>query len=187
MKAAWTPEAIDEMRRHIDAGMSVGQIQIAMRMEFTRGSIAGKLSRLGIKTKNPPGNPLCGVTGDKPKAEKKVRLSPITKSNWNVHPRILSGEADASVRNAPDTTHRDSDFWNALPESTLIPVEQLSGSVCHWPIGGVGTDEFRFCGAACNIGMVYCPTHREMGTAAKVAGGMSRYEVARRASAGAAP
>lgn len=171
MRTAWAPETIEELKKHVEAGMTCGQIVSAMHRKFTRNAIMGKIKRLGLKLSQD-----AGINLKPAKPDPVVRALPITRSNFNVHPKILNGEADPARRNPPNTIHLDSPFWNALPDSTLLRVEELSGVVCHWPIGDVGTDGFRYCGAACGIGMTYCPTHKLMGTANKVCGGISRYE-----------
>lgn len=171
MNNLWSPEVVDELKKHVEAGMTCGQIVSAMRHKFTRNAIMGKINRLGLKL-----GQKTGINLKPAKPDPVARALPITRSNFNVHPKTLNGEADHAMRNPPNTIHLDSPFWKALPDSALICVEELSGVVCHWPIGVVGTDEFRYCGAACGIGMTYCPTHKLMGTANKVCGGMSRYE-----------
>jgi GcrA cell cycle regulator len=52
----WTPERVAELRESYEGGMSVGVL--ARKFGASRGSVTGKLSRLGIKRSHAPAQSL---------------------------------------------------------------------------------------------------------------------------------
>jgi hypothetical protein len=53
--------------------------------------------------------------------------------------------------------------WKPLPLSTPIVFMDLRPGRCRWPIGDPRhLEQFRFCGCACAVEVIYCTTHEAM-------------------------
>ncbi len=47
----------------------------------------------------------------------------------------------------------------AVPTGEIIKLDKLTPSMCCWPEGDPGTEDFRFCGAPAMEGRPYCEEH----------------------------
>jgi GcrA cell cycle regulator len=51
--------------------------------------------------------------------------------------------------------------WVALPESRRVSIVDLRAGLCHWPLWD-GPKAGAYCGADCDIGKRYCPSHTRL-------------------------
>ena len=53
--------------------------------------------------------------------------------------------------------------WTMLPGSRPVPLAELRGNMCRWPIGDPQQfDAFRYCGCHRQLGDTYCAAHKKM-------------------------
>lgn len=145
----WTDEAVEELKKMWDKGMTTGQI--AKVLNVTKNSIIGKVHRLCLtarpspikKSSNSEKKETKTAKQEKapktktatPKAEKEKAVAPSKKEE------IIKKEAPAAV------------------EELNIPLVKLDNHTCRWPLGDPRDEDFCFCGKKIKTGQTYCEEH----------------------------
>lgn len=140
----WTDEAVEELKKMWDKGMTTGQI--AKALNVTKNSIIGKVHRLCLTARPSPIKKSSDKTEKKattPKQAKEVKKE-TTKS---VSKKETSVVAETEKKVAP------------VVEETNIPLVKLDNHTCRWPMGDPRDEDFCFCGKRIKTGQTYCEEH----------------------------
>ncbi len=144
----WTDEAVEELKRMWDKGMTTGQI--AKVLNVTKNSIIGKVHRLCLTARPSPIKKSDNSKDTKKatkstKAEKETtKATPVKSTKCAKKP--LAEECIQPV--AP-----------VVVEETNIPLVKLDNHTCRWPIGDPKDEDFCFCGKRIKTGQTYCEEH----------------------------
>ncbi len=142
----WTDEAVEELKKMWDRGMTTGQI--AKALNVTKNSIIGKVHRLCLTARPSPIKKLPNKEVSKPNPQTK-QSSPI-KTAKKKH----QATEDIPVKEVSDAV------LTSLPaEETNIPLIKLDNHTCRWPLGDPRDDDFCFCGKRVKTGQTYCEEH----------------------------
>jgi len=114
--------------------------EIGRRLGVTKNAVVGKVHRLGLKKRQSPIRQ-SSTTSAQPKKAKPAAARPQT-----------AGTADATVRSAANTS-------TPMPTGEVVRLEELTSSMCSWPEGEPGTEEFHFCGQPSVADKPYCEAH----------------------------
>ncbi|MBO5038748.1 MAG: global cell cycle regulator GcrA-like protein [Alphaproteobacteria bacterium] len=139
----WTDEAVEELKRMWDRGMTTGQI--AKALNVTKNSIIGKVHRLCL-TARP--SPIKKVPAKKAPAAKKESSKPVKESRKT---SVAAPVTKKEEKNTPQTA--------SFVEETNIPLVKLDNHTCRWPLGDPRDDDFCFCGKKVKTGQTYCEEH----------------------------
>ena len=131
----WTKENIEFLRQHWGT-CTAREISEKMGAGFTRNSIIGKASRLGLSA--------------------KIKTRTAT-SNKNF-------EDNLDEKSLRSNRGRRSKFKSLLIEKDFEPenpkqLEELDENSCKWPIGHPDEDSFYFCGRSSLKDLSYCKLH----------------------------
>ncbi|MBO5440976.1 MAG: global cell cycle regulator GcrA-like protein [Alphaproteobacteria bacterium] len=138
----WTDEAVEELKRMWDRGMTTGQI--AKALNVTKNSIIGKVHRLCL-TARP--SPIKKVPAKKAPAAKKESSKPVKESR------------KTSVTSLTKKEEKNTTEPVSFVEETNIPLVKLDNHTCRWPLGDPRDDDFCFCGKKVKTGQTYCEEH----------------------------
>lgn len=138
----WTDEAVEELKRMWDRGMTTGQI--AKALNVTKNSIIGKVHRLCL-TARP--SPIKKVPAKKAPAAKKENSKPVKESR------------KTSVTSLTKKEEKNTTEPVSFVEETNIPLVKLDNHTCRWPLGDPRDDDFCFCGKKVKTGQTYCEEH----------------------------
>ena len=139
----WTDEAVEELKRMWDRGMTTGQI--AKALNVTKNSIIGKVHRLCLTARPSP------IKKVSVKSEKKVTPAEKTIKAPKVESKAPAETASRAAVIAEKASEVD--------EETNIPLVKLDNHTCRWPIGDPRDDNFCFCGKRVKTGQTYCDEH----------------------------
>lgn len=143
----WTDEAVAELKKMWDRGMTTGQI--AKALNVTKNSIIGKVHRLCLTARPSPIK-----KAPEEKAEKKSDKA--TKSEKKSKTMPTAEIQEPAVLNVK--TSKESTATNSV-EETNIPLVKLDNHTCRWPLGDPRDDDFCFCGKKIRTGQTYCDEH----------------------------
>ncbi len=146
----WTDEAVEELKKMWDKGMTTGQI--AKVLNVTKNSIIGKVHRLCL-TARP--SPIKKASSSKNNA--KTSQKPVADSNDKAHKLANSPIEDAVSINNEERNLSGQEFFSI--EETNIPLVKLDNHTCRWPLGDPRDDDFCFCGKRVKTGQTYCEEH----------------------------
>lgn len=138
----WTDEAVEELKKMWDRGMTTGQI--AKALNVTKNSIIGKVHRLCLTARPSPIKKF-----DEIKEKKAVKAGTTAKSAKTSQ---TSAEKATMEKDVKSTT-------NTAFEKTNIPLVKLDNHTCRWPLGDPRDDDFCFCGKKVRTGQTYCEEH----------------------------
>lgn len=144
----WTDEAVEELKKMWDRGMTTGQI--AKALNVTKNSIIGKVHRLCL-TARP--SPIKKVSGKE--TPKVSSTSKASQPNKEKEPKSVAVKKEK----APVETVEPAKPVVATPEETNIPLVKLDNHTCRWPLGDPRDDDFCFCGKRVKAGQTYCEEH----------------------------
>jgi len=129
----WTPDRIKILIAHWEEGLPTSEI--GRRLGVTKNSVVGKVHRLGLKKRQSPIRQSAAGTAQPKKAKAKAKVAtPKTET----------------VAQAPKVKR---------PTGEVIRLEELTGSMCCWPEGEPGTQDFYFCGEPSVPEKPYCAEH----------------------------
>lgn len=122
---------------------------------FSRNAVIGRAHRLGLQGQGAPSGGFWTAKEKKPKAPKEKTVKAAAAALIARPPPAAFDMADGNFMaiGAEPVT---------IPVSDRIGVMELRGGMCRWPIGDPLTDDFTFCGEACDIARSYCAGHREI-------------------------
>ena len=129
----WTPDRIKILIALWEEGLPTSEI--GRRLGVTKNAVVGKVHRLGLKKRQSPIRQSTSATAQ-PKKIKAAAPRP---------------QADAAARPAARKT--------PMPTGEVVRLEGLTSSMCCWPEGEPGTEEFHFCGQAAVPEKPYCEEH----------------------------
>lgn len=143
----WTDEAVAELKKMWDRGMTTGQI--AKALNVTKNSIIGKVHRLCLTARPSPIK-----KAPEKKEEKKNNKAAKPEKKSKTAPTIeIQEPAVSSVK-----ASKESPVTNSV-EETNIPLVKLDNHTCRWPLGDPRDDDFCFCGKKIRTGQTYCDEH----------------------------
>ena len=156
---AWTEERVEMLKKLWSEGWSASQIARELG-EMTRNAVIGKVHRLGISARS-----TTPKHGRQP-SSKTLRTAQPSK------PTVAASATSALRRPKSSTPKIASESKAPTP---VIPTKfevriagkpvslmELTESICKWPIGNPGDQEFRFCGNPSDQGQPYCTDHMTM-------------------------
>ena len=131
----WTKENIEFLQKHWGS-CTAREISEKMGAGFTRNSIIGKASRLGLSA--------------------KIKTRKVT-SNQNL-------ENNLDENNTKTKRGRRSKFKSLIIEKDFEPenpkqLEELDDNTCKWPINHPDQKDFYFCGRSSLKDFSYCKLH----------------------------
>lgn len=129
---AWTEERVELLKKLWTEGLSASQIARTMG-DVTRNAVIGKVHRLGLSGRATTSR------ADRPRRATIPKPKP--------KPVVAEPEMISEAK---------------LPTGEFATVLTLSGTMCRWPIGDPGADDFHFCGNGTDGGAPYCEAHSEM-------------------------
>lgn len=141
----WTDEAVEELKKMWDRGMTTGQI--AKALNVTKNSIIGKVHRLCLTARPSPIK----------KTETKATEKKVTAKEKAVKEKSKSSESRIEKAAAKETEIKATP--KAVTENTNIPLVKLDNHTCRWPMGDPRDDDFCFCGKRIRTGQTYCEEH----------------------------
>ncbi len=140
----WTDEAVEELKKMWDKGMTTGQI--AKALNVTKNSIIGKVHRLCLTARPSPIKKSNNSTTEK-KISKPQKVEKATKQNCK------------TVKEPTTPTVSETKAPTPTVEETNIPLVKLDNHTCRWPMGDPKDEDFCFCGKRIRTGQTYCEEH----------------------------
>lgn len=151
---AWTDERVEILTKLWAEGLSASQI--ANRLGgVTRNAVIGKVHRLGLSGR---------TTTSRAKAPRQRRRTSskstrgggaTLRTHGNVALKAYyDPEADIEAETVPAPIQE-----LFIPVSERASILTLKESMCRWPIGDPGEDDFHFCGRSSDQGVPYCDFH----------------------------
>ena len=128
----WTPDRIKILIAHWEEGLPTSEI--GRRLGVTKNAVVGKVHRLGLKKRQSPIRQ-SSSTSAQPKKAKPTAARPM---------------ADHVARPTAKTP---------VPTGEVVSLEELTSSMCCWPEGEPGTEDFYFCGQPSISEKPYCEAH----------------------------
>lgn len=150
---AWTDERVELLKKLWADGLSASQI--AGRLGgVTRNAVIGKVHRLGLS----------GRATSSRSSSPRPRRTHVPRANRA--PSLLFGtRGNTALKPAYEA---EPDFQPAPLEELVIPLHErasiltLKESMCRWPIGDPGEEDFHFCGRKKLGTLPYCEHHARM-------------------------
>ena len=142
----WTDEAVEELRKMWDRGMTTGQI--AKALNVTKNSIIGKVHRLCLTARPSPIKKVSNNTT--PKVPNPEKNKPVAKEETKAN--IEKNVTSVNIKEMEIDKRYDT-------EETNIPLVKLDNHTCRWPLGDPRDDDFCFCGKKIKTGQTYCEEH----------------------------
>jgi len=131
----WTPERIKVLMGLWEEGLPTSEI--GRRLGVTKNAVVGKVHRLGLKK----------------------RQSPIRQSSATSAQPKKAKPAAPQQSHGDDTVARPAAAKTRMPTGDVVRLEELTSSMCSWPEGEPGTEEFHFCGEPSISDKPYCAEH----------------------------
>jgi GcrA cell cycle regulator len=138
---SWTDETVATLRKLWDDGYSSSQIAARLPGSFTRNSVIGKVSRLGLSQRNPgPRKPIYRSRKSKPKPETKQKSA----HSWGAGKTRPVWQGEALPLPAADDLGR-------------VLFAETDETHCKWIVGD--TQPRMCCGLSRVLGLPYCEGH----------------------------
>ncbi len=151
----WTDEAVEELKKMWERGMTTGQI--AKALNVTKNSIIGKVHRLCLTARPSPikkaVTPKTEDGKNKVKTTKKEKRSVKEKAQTSKEKEV--GKSVAQTVNENKTVNETCQSC----ETVHIPLVKLDNHTCRWPLGDPRDEDFCFCGKKIKTGQTYCEEH----------------------------
>lgn len=148
MQIDWTPKRVSTLIALWNEGLSTAAI--GRRLGVTKNAVVGKVHRLGLPKRQSP------IRGDRtnsnrpgPKPRPRAEAQPRTP-----RPVVKKAERPMAPKRPPIVEVEEPKLVG-----DPISMDELKPSMCSWPIGEPGTEEFRFCGHDKIEGKPYCLYH----------------------------
>jgi GcrA cell cycle regulator len=154
---SWTDERVELLKKLWLEGLSASAIAAELGGAVSRNAVIGKVHRLGLSGRAKAPTPSAPRRTKPSRSPSHPMRSPssITFSRGNaalatdVTPDLVA-EPEPELRRIEDVV---------IPMSERVTIMELRESMCRWPIGDPGRDDFRFCGAKSQVGVPYCQHH----------------------------
>lgn len=172
MTFAWTDERFEEMTRMVADGLSASEIASRFGDGCTRNAIIGKCQRKGLRlgSGNEAERKLRQIQRRQEQNSRRQRQDAalIHKIKHRALARRTPLGVSATNKRAAVAKPPPADL--AAPVHLMLPLEQLTDAMCHWPVGDPGTEGFGFCGHGAHVRMVkghlkvgpYCEYHSRL-------------------------
>jgi GcrA cell cycle regulator len=153
---AWTEDRVELLKKLWADGLSASQIAGQLG-GVTRNAVIGKVHRLGLSGRTKTVSSVQRVARPKPSRpmpppRPQSQPMSIGATALKAQPRP---EADAAPMAAPAPA-----IPFPMPDAgARVTILQLNERTCRWPEGDPARDDFKFCGAASEVGVPYCPYH----------------------------
>lgn len=149
----WTDERVELLKKLWTDGLSASQIAAELG-GITRNAVIGKVHRLGLSGR-------AKTTSSAAPRPRKPRAPSHPASMFRTH-----GATALKPMSVPDIDIEpfvEPEIRLVEPISCeRVTIMELRESMCRWPIGDPGTQEFRFCGSRSNSGSSYCAYHAQL-------------------------
>ena len=146
----WTDEAVEELKKMWDKGMTTGQI--AKVLGVTKNSIIGKVHRLCL-TARP--SPIKKSTN----SEKEDTKPAKTEKNTTKKAKTTAPKAEKVKEVVIEKKEEVTKVETPTIEELNIPLVKLDNHTCRWPLGDPRDEDFCFCGKKIKTGQTYCEEH----------------------------
>jgi GcrA cell cycle regulator len=130
----WPQERIDELRAHVEAGLTCAQIAEKMGGRYNRNAVIGKLHRLKLQTKN--------SKMERPLPKKRVRKPSLKITAWQGNP------------DRPPPT--PFEIAEVVSNPRNLNIVDLGPDDCRYPYGD---GPFVFCAHQKVLDTPYCYAH----------------------------
>lgn len=156
-KGTWTQERIEELRRLARTGLTM--LQIAERMELTRGSVSSAIARYKIILLS------AELARERATANKRGLEYLPTRAKVMTAPDPVPISMTAERSNEPEPEPEPEPSHEPDPEDLTAPempngegvtLLELDKDMCRWPIGD------RYCGKP-KVRGAYCAAHARIG------------------------
>lgn len=164
MPSVWTPDLVEEARRLHAQGMTMTGIAEALGRGLTKGSVVGKLHRLGALPSRSGAVAMKEIRSRRAGRRDEARHVERRKS---VQPRVLTIprgplDPDRPGRRVPLAIPRRP-FERPLEGHVGLDIMDLRADTCRWPVWDMSRDAARvYCGASAPNGGPYCECHRRV-------------------------
>lgn len=153
---SWTDERVEILRKLWAEGLSASQI--ANRLGgVTRNAVIGKVHRLGLSGRTTTSR----VKTPRPRrrtAQRNGGGGQTFRTHGNVALKAYyEADPDAEAQPAPATVEE-----LVIPVAERASILSLKESMCRWPIGDPGEEDFHFCGRNSDQGNPYCEFHAQV-------------------------
>lgn len=148
----WTDEAVEELKKMWERGMTTGQI--AKALNVTKNSIIGKVHRLCLTARPSPIKKT-----DAPKettVQGKEKLKTQDTANKG---KVSAQKEKEDVPATPKIVKEKQPAAKPAVETSRIPLVKLDNHTCRWPLGDPRDEDFCFCGKKIKTGQTYCEEH----------------------------
>ena len=152
-KMIWTDEAVEELKRMWDKGMTTGQI--AKALNVTKNSIIGKVHRLCLTARPSPIKKASSPKNDSKNVKTTVKTA--TDNSEKAQKQTDKAPEESIIVKNDDKSLLCKE--NYTVEETNIPLVKLDNHTCRWPVGDPRDDDFCFCGKRVKTGQTYCEEH----------------------------
>lgn len=127
---AWTDDRVEKLRELWDKGLSASQIAKELAENVTRNAVIGKAHRMGLPSRPSP-----------------VKADPAKRA------------AAAAKKKAAAAAPKKAATARSAPSTGKVSILDLTESMCKWPIGHPGEENFHFCGKMSQPNFPYCANH----------------------------
>ncbi len=146
----WNEEAVEELKRMWDRGMTTGQI--AKALNVTKNSIIGKVHRLCLTARPSP----IKKTETAEENNNKEKCKPVKQTQKQVKEKEIPARKEKELMKQPAPSVAEKP---TATEVAHIPLVKLDNHTCRWPLGDPRDEDFCFCGKKIKTGQTYCEEH----------------------------
>ncbi len=147
---SWTDERVELLKKLWSEGLSASQIASQLG-GVTRNAVIGKVHRLSLSGRAKP-------TSSNPRPRKVRSASPHRPSprHYVSGNTALKTHAHPAPRRMPAQVPLED---IVVPISMKVSLMALNDTMCKWPDGDPGTENFHFCGHRNWNSLPYCEYH----------------------------
>ncbi|WP_340109136.1 GcrA family cell cycle regulator [Pikeienuella sp. HZG-20] len=176
---SWTDERVEQLTKMWTEGQSASQIAKALG-GVTRNAVIGKVHRLGLSNRatakaapaaeeaKPAVKPAAAAAANPEPATAAPPPPPPPPQEPKAAPAAPRPVHSAGSRREPppptpamveDAQRTAEALAEMEAKAKRLNLLELTERTCKWPIGDPATDDFFFCGLACQPGKPYCEAH----------------------------
>jgi GcrA cell cycle regulator len=154
---SWTDERVELLKKLWLEGLSASAIATELGSGVSRNAVIGKVHRLGLsgRAKAPAQAAPRRTKPTRTPTHPMRAASTIPFARGNA---ALAADIATDVAPEPEPERRPAEEV-VIPLSERVTIMELRESMCRWPIGDPGREDFRFCGAKSSVGVPYCAHH----------------------------
>ncbi len=154
---SWTDERVELLKKLWLDGLSASAIAAELGGAVSRNAVIGKVHRLGLSGRAKAQAPAAPRRAKPTRTPSHPMRSPapiaFTRGNTALAAEVVAEavpEPEPELRRVEDVV---------IPMSERVTIMELRETMCRWPIGDPGREDFRFCGAKSQVGVPYCQHH----------------------------